>query len=123
METESVDLAVALHWVGGDRRLLGELVGVFVEEAPARLAELRQAVRTQDAATLERVAHTLKGSAGLLGAQSLRTASGMVEERAIGKRLEGTPDLVAGIERELARVLAFFGDPAWRTGLDRKAAT
>ena len=118
-----VDLAVALHWVGGDRRLLLEIVAIFVEEAPTRLAELKRAAAERDAVTLERVAHSLKGSAGILGAEGLRTVSGALEEGAAAKRLEGAPDLVAGVERELAGVLAFFGDPAWRSGLDREAGT
>ena len=32
-----VDLAVALRWLGGDQRLLRELVGIFVEDGPKRL--------------------------------------------------------------------------------------
>ena len=121
MEPASVDLARALHWVGGDRRLLRELVGVFVEEAPGRLAELRRAAAALDAATVERVAHSLKGSAGLLGAASLRAASAELEERALAKRVVDAADLVARVEGELERVLAFFRDPAWQGRLDLEA--
>ena len=122
METAPVDLTVALHWVGTDRRLLLELVAIFVEEAPARLAELKNAAAARAAAPLERTAHSLKSSAGLLGAVSLRAASAELEERAIAKRFENAPDLVARVESELARVVAFFGDPAWKRGLDRGTA-
>ena len=121
MEPAPVDLARALHWVGGDRRLLRELVGVFVEEAPGRLAELRRGAAARDAATVERVAHSLKGSAGLLGAASLHAASAELEERALAKRVDGVADLVARVEGELERVLAFFRDPAWPGRLDPEA--
>jgi len=121
MEPAPVDLARALHWVGGDRRLLRELVGVFVEEAPGRLAELRRGAAARDAATVERVAHSLKGSAGLLGAASLHAASAELEERAVAKRVDGVADLVARVEGELERVLAFFRDPAWPGRLDPEA--
>ena len=121
MEPPSVDLARAMHWVGGDRRLLGELVAIFVEEAPGRLAELRRAAAARDAATVERVAHSLKGSAGLLGAASLQAASAELEERAVAKRVDGVADLVARVEGELERVLAFFRDPAWQGRLDPEA--
>lgn len=121
MEPASVDLARAMHWVGGDRQLLRELVGVFAEEAPVRLAELRRAVAARDAATLERVAHSLKGSAGLLGATSLHAASAELEDRALAKRVDGAADLVARVEAELERVLAFFRDPAWPGRLDPEA--
>ena len=121
MEPAPVDLARALHWVGGDRRLLRDLVGVFVEEAPGRLAELRRGAAARDAATVERVAHSLKGSSGLLGAASLRAASAELEERALAKRVDGVGDLVARVEGELERVLAFFRDPAWQGRLDPEA--
>lgn len=121
MEPAAVDLARALHWVGGDRRLLRDLVGVFVEEAPGRLAELRRATVARDAATVERVAHSLKGSAGLLGAAGLHAASAELEERALAKRVDGAADLVARVEGELERVLAFFRDAAWPGRLDPEA--
>ena len=121
MEPPSVDLARAMHWVGGDRRLLGELVAIFVEEAPGRLAELRRAAAARDATTVERVAHSLKGSAGLLGAASLQAASAELEERALAKRVDGVADLVARVEGELERVLAFFRNPAWQGRLDPEA--
>lgn len=121
MEPASVDLARALHWVGGDRRLLRELVGVFVEEAPGRLAELRRGAAARDATTVERVAHSLKGSSGLLGAATLQAASAELEERALAKRVDGLADLVARVEGELERVLAFFRDPAWQGRLDPEA--
>ena len=121
MEPASVDLTAALHWVGGDRELLLELVGIFVEEAPDRLAELQDAAAARDAATVERVAHGLKGSAGILGAARLRTASAELEERAIAERFDGVPGLLAGLERELERVVAFFRDPAWPGKLDLEA--
>ncbi len=121
MESVSVDLAVALHWVGGDRHLLFELVGIFVDEAPGRLVELQRAVAARDAATVERVAHSLKGSAGILGAACLRAASAELEERAITKRFDGAPGLLTPLEGELERVLAFFRDPAWQGKLDFEA--
>lgn len=122
MEPESVNLIDALRWVGGDRRLLRELVGIFVDEAPGRLAELKRAAAARDAATVERVAHTLKGSAGILGAASLRATSSELEERAVARRVDGVADLVARLEGELERVLTFFRDPAWHGKLDLEAA-
>jgi len=118
MAEAPVDLAVALHWSGGDRNLLVELVGVFVEEAPQRLAELREAAAAHDTATVERVSHTIKGSAGIVGASGLRELSAELEERAIANRLEGESALQARLESELERVLAFFRDPAWPGRLD-----
>ncbi len=112
-----VDLGVARRWVGGDRALLLELVGIFVGEAPARLGALRAAVASRDTKVLERLAHSLKGSAGLLGAKGLQGICAELEEVAVGKRLGDAPGLVAQIDSELGRVVTFYRDPAWQDGL------
>jgi HPt (histidine-containing phosphotransfer) domain-containing protein len=43
-----VNLAAALALVDGDRELLGELVGVFLQEYPSQLASVRDAVERRD---------------------------------------------------------------------------
>src|SRR5262245_49253837 len=48
-----------------------ELVTVFLNETPERLATLRQAVVAGDRRTMKFVAHTLKGTSGYLGARGL----------------------------------------------------
>ncbi len=52
----------------GEPDILEELIELFLEEVPAELAALREATEGGDARTVERVAHTLKGSAGNMGA-------------------------------------------------------
>lgn len=115
MAAEPVDLAAARRWVGGDRALLLELVGIFVSEASARMSELRDALATQNAKELERVSHSLKGSASILGASGLHQHCAELELAAAAKRFELAPDLLARIDAELGRVIAFFRDPAWQS--------
>jgi HPt (histidine-containing phosphotransfer) domain-containing protein len=113
MTAEPVDLVVARRWVGGDRALLLELVGIFVEEASARIRELRDATASGDARELERVAHSLKGSATILGARSLQDLCAALEDATRERHLEPAPALVERIDGELGRVVAFFKDAAW----------
>ena len=117
-----VDLSVALRWLGGDRQLLLELVGIFVDEGPKRLAALRASMTAVDLQQVERVAHSLKGSAAILGAQRLQATALALEEATRDGRPENGVDLVAQIVREVERVLAFFADPGWRDRLDLEAA-
>lgn len=118
MVNQPVNLAVARRWVGGDRTLLLELVGIFVGEAAARIAELRSALTARDVRDLERLAHSLKSSAGILGAQDLQGLCAALEEAVRGQRLEAAPELLARLDGELARVVAFFRDSAWQDRLD-----
>src|SRR4029450_9466295 len=77
-----VDLSVALRWLGGDRHLLSELVGIFVEDGPQRLQAIRGALPASDVRQVEQVAHSLKGSASILGATQLQGAALALEDAA-----------------------------------------
>ena len=119
---QPVDLAVALRWLGGDRRLLLELVGIFVDDGPKRLEALRAAMTSVNVQQLEHVAHSLKGSAAILGAERLRSAALALEDAAHDGRAENSAHLVAQIACEVERVIAFFADPVWPERLDIEAA-
>ncbi|HMC82772.1 MAG TPA: response regulator, partial [Candidatus Polarisedimenticolia bacterium] len=54
-----LDEIALLAGVGGDRRLLRELVDLFLVDSPKLLAKIARAVKGRDAATLARAAHTL----------------------------------------------------------------
>ncbi|WP_254053760.1 PAS domain S-box protein [Singulisphaera sp. GP187] len=77
--TGAFDLAAALERVDGDVELMKELAGLFLDEAPRRMAEIRQAVTQRDAVKLQRAAHTLKGSVGNFGAREVFEATRRLE--------------------------------------------
>ena len=116
-----VDLAVAMRWLGGDQQLLSELVGIFIDDGPKRLQAIRAALTASNVREVEHVAHSLKGSAAILGATRLQTAALALEDAAHDGHTENGPDLVSAIARELDRVMAFCADPAWKDGLDPEA--
>ncbi len=59
------DHEAALEIVGGDVGLLREILGLFVVDAPKLLAEIEEAIGRSDAVTLRRLAHTIRGVAGV----------------------------------------------------------
>jgi len=118
-----VDLSVAMRWLGGDRLLLSELVGIFVDDGPKRLQAIRAALTSSDVRQIEQVAHSLKGSASILGATRLQTAALALEDAAHDGHTENGPALVAQIAGELEKVMAFFADPTWTDRLDLEATT
>jgi two-component system sensor histidine kinase/response regulator len=75
----TVNWAKALASTGGDRQLLVEIIDVFRDEAPKLLADVRQAVDDQDADTLRRVAHTIKGSLRMLGHEQAAAVAEVLE--------------------------------------------
>lgn len=118
-----VDLAVAMRWLGGDQQLLSELVGIFLDDGPKRLLAIRAALTASNVREVEHVAHSLKGSAAILGATRLQTAALALEDAAHDGHTENGPDLVSAIAHELDRVMAFFADPAWKDALDSEATS
>ncbi|MDE3110053.1 MAG: response regulator, partial [Acidobacteriota bacterium] len=102
---ETLDVAAALERVEGDRDLLEELVHLFIEESPKAMEEMRQALGERDARRLERLAHTLKGSSGSLGANRVSQAALLLEMRARSGALENAGELMAALQAELERVL------------------
>ena len=74
------DRSTALHHVGGDAEILGQLVGMFLDQGPERMARVEAAFAERDAGTMEREAHALKGTAATLGMGDLRDAAYSVEK-------------------------------------------
>ena len=55
----------------GDDSFLKEVIGIFVEDTPVRLKELRDSHVAGDQATFTRAAHSIKGSSSNVGAKQL----------------------------------------------------
>lgn len=65
----------ALRNLDGDEALLRELAAMFCAEYPKLIAAIDAAHASGDAAELRRAAHTLKGSAQVIGAAGVGTAA------------------------------------------------
>jgi two-component system sensor histidine kinase/response regulator len=81
----------------GNDELMGELVQLFVGDAPLQIKAIGSAIEKQSASQLENAAHSLKGSAASLGANALA---------AIARKLEilGRDQKLAGAEIEFAEL-------------------
>ncbi|CAN5820453.1 hypothetical protein BH23GEM9_BH23GEM9_15850 [soil metagenome] len=106
---DSFDLDSALATAGDSMDTLREVAGVFQEQLPLLLEELRAGIAADDAATVRRAAHTIKGAAGIFGAKPTVAAAEIIEERARAGELAGATELLMALEREsniLQRALA-----------------
>jgi two-component system, sensor histidine kinase and response regulator len=99
------DFTAALNYVGGDRALLDELLGIFVEDAPVRMETIRRAIAGREAAELTREAHTIKGALKVIGAT---TAAGLAQGlEALGRdgNMGEADKLAVALEREMDRLM------------------
>jgi signal transduction histidine kinase/CheY-like chemotaxis protein len=112
-----LDLKALLAEVGGDAQLFAELADLFVQDAPRRLADIREALRRRDAPALERAAHALKGSAANFGAKETVAAAATLESLGRGGDIEGADAVYADLERAMSRLLgALAAPPARKAG-------
>ncbi|MGI8673054.1 MAG: Hpt domain-containing protein [Luteitalea sp.] len=90
----------------GEPDILVELLTLFLRDTPERLRELT--VEPLPVPTAARVAHTVKGSAGNIGASRLQQLAGDLEHACRPHRQDearaALPTLVAALSAEYARV-------------------
>ncbi len=63
-----------------DVELLQELIELFLEDYPDLISEIESAIESQDAETLRRSAHTLKGSVGNFCAEAAFKTAAQLEQ-------------------------------------------
>lgn len=88
----------------GNPGFLAELIDLFLSHGSQMLADLRTAFSAGNAAELLRLAHTLRGSAGGLGARRLSGLCAALEEDLRAGVRETVPAQIGAIEAEFARV-------------------
>ena len=99
------DFTAALNYVGGDRELLDELLGIFVEDAPVRMEAMRKTIAAGEPAELTREAHTIKGSLKAIGATTAAGLAQGIEAFARDGNISEAAKLGAALEREIDRLL------------------
>jgi len=86
------DLGEVLH---------GRIVEGFIEEAEKQLTRMKKALEEDDATTLHRDAHSMKGGALNLQADDIERIARKVEQRAKKKDLDAVKDLLSELEQAL----------------------
>jgi two-component system sensor histidine kinase/response regulator len=78
-----------LAGVDGDMELLKEVIGLFLEECPKTMEEIRDAIDGEDPHRLNRAAHALKGSAANFDARAVFDAAFRLEMMGKDEELDG----------------------------------
>src|ERR1700723_3961205 len=87
----------------GDSELLKELAGIFLQECPRMLDEIRAALGTADLRALERAAHTLKGSVGNFAMPGPWETAQRLEVLANSGQLSGAQEIFHVLEQQIAQ--------------------
>ncbi len=100
-----IDSSLGLRRAGGKPALYRKLLAIFVRDMASSVDAVRSALGAGDRAAAVRAAHSLKGSAGTIGAGALESAAGALEARlAAGQDPE--PLALAMLAADLASLVA-----------------
>ncbi len=94
----------------GEPDVLKEVLQLFLDDVPGRIGRLRQAWQAGNAAEVQRAAHSLKGSAGNIGATDLLAVCRTLDDRGKSGDLTHMDGLMASLDTEYARVEAAIAE-------------
>ena len=107
-ETPGLDLSVLESRRGsqsdGEPDKLATIVGLFIDDVPLRLDELRQAVERGEAQTVDETAHMLKGGSGYMGAARMVKICAGIQDLVASGELSRAPELLDELEAEFERI-------------------
>lgn len=78
--------------------LLGKMIDILLTNAPQRLEAARAGEKQGDLKAVERAVHSLKSSAGNMGAMQMMELAGRIEELAEKEEAEAIPPLLDELE-------------------------
>jgi CheY-like chemotaxis protein len=100
-----LDWQQALEQLEGNDALLRHMVRLFLEECPRRMRDIHNAITQANASALQRAAHTLKGSAGILAARPVVAAALRLETMGRAGELRHAADAWVALETAMAQLL------------------
>ncbi|MCO4762477.1 MAG: response regulator [Myxococcales bacterium] len=91
-----LDRTAALERLGGNQALLDSILELFADQAESARKKLPELMRTEDFGGAQRLAHSVKGAAGTVGAVACYETFAKLEERL--RRGEIAPDLQPSLQ-------------------------
>jgi len=95
---------------GGDKKLLKEIAGIFLEDCNGLCSRIRDAINRRDAEALKRNAHALKGSVASFAAHAAFQEASSLEALGRLRDFHQAHELLDRLEKELERVRAELED-------------
>jgi HPt (histidine-containing phosphotransfer) domain-containing protein len=105
MSGHAIDIAAGMERALGDRRMFMRFLQRFCSDFARTPADIRAALAEGDAELAQRLAHTLKGAAGMIEAKALQNRA-LALEQALRSGVVECATEMALMEAELGQVLA-----------------
>lgn len=89
----------------GGEELPRKMIDLFLDHSPGRMDQIREGARTGETRNAETGAHSLKSSAGNVGAVRLQGLSEEAESRAEARDLSGLREILPALEEAFGEAL------------------
>jgi len=99
-----IDWDAALEQMGGSQGTLREMITPFIEETGELLSALREAIETQRMEEVQRLAHTIKGTAFCFAAEPTAAAALRLEMMGRNRNLIDADEACTSLEYEVERL-------------------
>jgi PAS domain S-box-containing protein len=109
-----LDKKALLSQVGGDMKLLRQLISIFLADSPAALARIQKAMDSRDANALMKTSHAFRGSVSIFAAPAAVGSAVKLETLARRGEMAGAEAAFEALKKEVERLsetLADFGGP------------
>lgn len=104
-DSKTLDLSGALNRLRGDRKLLKELIGFFLEDYDRALADIHRAADKGNTRELQLAAHNLKGLAANFDAQDVIDATTAIELHAKEDDVPCAINLLSTLDDSVTRLV------------------
>ena len=92
----------------GDESLVREVISMFLEDTPRQMDALARALQAGDATAVRRLAHTVKGAAGNVGAQVVQAAALRLEQASESGDMKETGAARTALEQAMLEFSRLF---------------
>jgi signal transduction histidine kinase/CheY-like chemotaxis protein len=97
-------VAILLQRVDGDEKLARKIISTFLKDTPPRMAGLQKAMQKNDGGSLASLAHALKGSVSIFGAEGARERSQKLQEMGHAKDFGNLARVYEQLKEEIAEL-------------------
>src|SRR5687767_8257939 len=99
IDSESIENLRSLNPGDGDE-FLKEIIAIYLEDTPQRIAELEESLAGGDTPRFTRAAHSVKGSSANLGAMAVRHVAEQLEQQSNKHGLADVAGLVSALKAQ-----------------------
>lgn len=105
IDPQAIENLRALNPDDGDE-FLREIIAIYLEDTPQRMAELEQSLSSGDIPKFTRAAHSIKGSSANVGALAVRAIAEQLEHHSTKQGLDGVASMMETLKAEFSRAQA-----------------